>query len=171
MACPTSRSHSSTAAPSISPREIALPEPVYSVHGGANPDFHATSYRYGYQSMVTPASVYELDIAGPLLSAFLKQQEVPGGFDRAHYASERVWVASADTTARRVSRLHRLPSRHSRDGTNPLHVYAYGSYGYPLPVGFNGNRLSLLDRGVVMAFAHIRGGGDTGRSPGTMPGD
>jgi oligopeptidase B len=140
-------------------REIALPEPVYSVHGAANPDFQATSYRYGYQSMVTPASVYDLDIATHD-STLRKQQEVPGGFDRTLYASERVFAGAEDGTQVPVSIVYR---RDRKTTSNPLHVYAYGSYGYSLPVGFNSNRLSLLDRGVVMAFAHIRGGGDMGK--------
>ena len=140
-------------------REIALPEPVYSVHGGTNPDFATTSYRYGYQSLVTPASVYELDIATHA-STLRKQQEVPGGFDRTLYASERVFATAADGTQVPVSIVYR---RDKKTAANPLHVYAYGSYGYSLPVGFNGNRLSLLDRGVVMAYAHIRGGGDMGK--------
>ncbi len=141
------------------PREIELPEPVYSVHGGANPDFATTSYRYGYQSLVTPASVYELDIA-TYESILRKQQEVPGGFDRALYASERVFATAEDGTRVPVSIVYR---RDMKTDSNPLHVYAYGSYGYSLPVGFSGNRLSLLDRGMVMAFAHIRGGGDMGK--------
>ena len=140
-------------------REIALPEPVYTVHGGTNPDFATTSYRYGYQSLVTPASVYELDIAGHT-STLRKQQEVPGGFDRSLYASERVFATAEDGTQVPVSIVYR---RDRKSAANPLHVYAYGSYGYSLPVGFNGNRLSLLDRGVVMAYAHIRGGGDMGK--------
>jgi oligopeptidase B len=140
-------------------REIALPEPVYTVHGGTNPDFSTTSYRYGYQSLVTPASVYELDIATHE-SILRKQQEVPGGFDRTRYASERVFAAAPDGTEVPVSIVYRRDQKTTR---NPLHVYAYGSYGYSLPVGFSGNRLSLLDRGVVMAYAHIRGGGDMGK--------
>jgi oligopeptidase B len=140
-------------------REIALPEPVYSVHGGTNPDFQATSYRYGYQSLVTPASVYDLDIATHE-SILRKQQEVPGGFDRTHYASERVFATAEDGTRVPISIVYRRDKKTTR---NPLHVYSYGSYGYSLPVGFNSNRLSLLDRGIVMAFAHIRGGGDMGK--------
>lgn len=140
-------------------RAIELPEPVYSVHGGANPDFQATSYRYGYQSMVTPASIYDLDIATHE-STLRKQQEVPGGFDRALYTSERVFATAEDGAQVPVSIVYR---RDRKTTNNPLHVYAYGSYGYSLPIGFNSNRLSLLDRGVVMAFAHIRGGGDMGK--------
>ncbi len=141
------------------PREISLPEPVYSVHGGANPDFHTATYRYGYQSLVTPASVYELDIRQHE-SVLRKQQEVPGGFDRSLYASERVFAIAEDGARIPVSIVYR---RDRKTESNPLHVYAYGSYGYSLPVGFSGNRLSLLDRGMVMAYAHIRGGGDMGK--------
>jgi oligopeptidase B len=140
-------------------REIALPEPVYTVHGGTNPEFTTTSYRYGYQSLVTPASVYELDITSHE-SILRKQQEVPGGFDRSLYASERVFAIAEDGTSIPVSIVYRRDTKTTR---NPVHVYAYGSYGYPLPIGFNSNRLSLLDRGVVMAYAHIRGGGDMGK--------
>jgi oligopeptidase B len=140
-------------------REIDLPEPVYSVHGGTNPNFSTTSYRYGYQSFTTPPSVYELDIATHT-SILRKQQEVPGGFDRSLYASERVFAKAEDGTDIPVSIVYR---RDQKTTDNPLHVYAYGSYGYSLPVGFNSNRLSLLDRGVVLAYAHIRGGGDMGK--------
>ena len=94
-------------------------------------------------------------------SKLLKQQEVPGGFDSARYASERVWITAADGVKVPTSIVYRRDSFH-RDGTNPLYVYGYGSYGYPLPVGFSSSRLSLLDRGVVMAYAHIRGGGELG---------
>jgi oligopeptidase B len=94
------------------------------------------------------------------VSTLRKQQEVPGGFDRTLYASERVFATAEDGTGVPVSIVYR---RDQKTDTNPLHVYAYGSYGYALPVSFSGNRLSLLDRGVVMAYAHIRGGGDLGK--------
>jgi oligopeptidase B len=139
---------------------ITFPEPVYSAHGHANREFTTTKYRYTYQSLVTPGSVFEYDtLTGT--STLLKEQEVPGGFDRTLYASERVFARAADGVAVPVSIVYRKDTKVI--GTNPLHVYAYGSYGYSLPVGFNGNRLSLLDRGVVLAYAHIRGGGDLGK--------
>jgi oligopeptidase B len=116
--------------------------------------------RYSYQSLVTPASVYEYDVATGV-STLLKQQEVPGGFDRELYASERVWATASDGVRVPVSLVYRRDS-FKKDGTNPLYVYGYGSYGYALPVGFGTSRLSLLDRGIVMAYAHIRGGGDLG---------
>ncbi len=139
--------------------EIAFPEPTYSASGHINRESSATTYRYSYQSLVTPASVYEYDVATGA-STLLKQQEVPGGFDRSFYASERVMAPAADGTLIPVSLVYRrdLKTR----GQNPLYIYGYGSYGYALPVGFNPSRLSLLDRGVVMAYAHVRGGGELG---------
>ena len=139
--------------------EIAFPEPVYSAYPHVNREFATKCFRYGYQSLVTPSSVYEYDTETGT-STLLKQQEVPGGFDRALYASERVYATAGDGVKVPVSVVYRKDRR--TKGGNPLYVYGYGSYGYSLPIGFNANRLSLLDRGVVMAYAHIRGGGDLG---------
>lgn len=140
--------------------EIAFPEPAYSAHPHINRIFDATTFRYAYQSLVTPSSVYEYDVAAAS-STLLKQLEVPGGFDRTLYASERVHAKAQDGVEVPISLVYRKDKR--KEGWNPLYVYAYGSYGYSLPLGFNSNRLSLLDRGVVMAYAHIRGGGDLGK--------
>ncbi len=139
--------------------EIAFPEPTYSAHPHVNRIFETTTYRYGYQSLVTPNSVYEYDVAqkSPRL---LKQLEIPGGFDRTLYASERVHAIAPDGVQVPISLVYRKDQRTA--GSNPLYVYGYGSYGYSLPIGFSSNRLSLLDRGVVLAYAHIRGGGDLG---------
>ena len=141
-------------------RSIAFPEPTYTAGGHANPEFDAKIYRYSYQSLVSPASVYEYDVATGE-SKLLKRQEVPGGFDPGFYASERVWVTAEDGAKLPVSVVYRRDA-FKKDGTNPLYVYGYGSYGYALPVGFGSTRLSLLDRGVVIAYAHIRGGGEMG---------
>jgi oligopeptidase B len=139
--------------------EIAFPEPAYSAHPHINRVFDAKAFRYAYQSLVTPASVYEYDLpTGD--STLLKQLEIPGGFDRALYASERVHATAADGVEVPVSLVYR---KDKRTQSNPLYVYGYGSYGYSLPIAFSSNRLSLLDRGVVMAYAHIRGGGDLGK--------
>jgi oligopeptidase B len=139
--------------------EIAFPEPAYSAHPHINRIFETTTFRYGYQSLVTPSSVYEYDVASGA-STLLKQLEIPGGFDRTLYASERVHATAPDGVQVPVSLVYRKDKR--EPGRNPLYVYGYGSYGYSLPIGFSSNRLSLLDRGVVMAYAHIRGGGDLG---------
>jgi oligopeptidase B len=139
--------------------EISFPEPAYSAQPHINRIFETPTFRYGYQSLVTPASVYEYDVATGV-STLLKQLEVPGVFDRTLYASERIHATASDGVQVPVSLVYRKDCR--EPGRNPLYVYGYGSYGYSLPLGFSSNRLSLLDRGVVMAYAHIRGGGDLG---------
>ena len=139
--------------------ELRFPEPVYSAFPHINREFTTTNFRYSYQSLVTPSSVYEYDVLSDS-ATLLKQVEVPGGFDRELYASERVHATAADGVKVPISIVYRKDKRGA--GENPLYIYGYGSYGYALPVGFNANRLSLLDRGVVMAYAHIRGGGDLG---------
>jgi oligopeptidase B len=140
--------------------EIAFPEPAYSAHPHINRIFDTSTFRYAYQSLVTPSSVYEYDVHGGE-STLLKQVEIPGGFDRTRYASERIHATAPDGVEVPVSIVYRKDKR--QPGQNPLYVYGYGSYGYSLPLGFNSNRLSLLDRGVVLTYAHIRGGGDLGK--------
>ena len=140
--------------------KISFPEPVYTAQSHVNREFVTGAYRYSYQSLVSPASVYDYTVATGT-SILLKQQEVPGGFDSTRYASERVWIEAEDGVRVPVSLVYRRDS-FQRDGKNPLYIYGYGSYGYPLPIGFSPARLSLLDRGVVIAYAHIRGGGEMG---------
>ena len=139
--------------------EISFPEPAYSAHPHINRIFDTPTFRYAYQSLVTPASVYEYEVATGA-SALLKQLEIPGGFDRTLYASERIHATAPDGVQVPISLVYRKDKR--EPGSNPLYVYGYGSYGYSLPLSFSSNRLSLLDRGIVMAYAHIRGGGDLG---------
>jgi oligopeptidase B len=143
-------------------REIEFPEPVYAAGTNMNPEFVTEKLRYSYTSLVSPASIYEYDVR-LATSQLLKQQEVPGGFDSTRYASERVWVEAADGVRIPASIVYRRDSFGS-NSTKPLYIYGYGSYGYPLPIGFSSSRLSLLDRGVVIAYAHIRGGGEMGDS-------
>ena len=142
------------------PREISFPEPTYTATPGTNREFDVKSYRYGYTSLVTPGSVFQYELATSE-STLLKQLEVPGGFDRSLYASERIVATASDGVRVPISLVYRRDS--FERGRNPVYVYAYGSYGYSLPIGFNSNRLSLLDRGVVLAYAHIRGGGEMGK--------
>jgi oligopeptidase B len=148
----------------IQSNEIRFPEPVYSAFPHINREFDTNKFRYAYQSLVTPSSVYEYELSIGA-STLLKQVEVPGGFDRALYGSERVFATASDGVRVPVSLVYRRDMKIDKReaGGNPLYVYGYGSYGYSLPIGFNANRLSLLDRGVVMAYAHIRGGGDLGK--------
>jgi oligopeptidase B len=140
--------------------EITFPEPAYDAHPHVNRMFETATYRYAYQSLITPGSVYEFEVATGA-SKLLKQVEIPGGFDPTLYASERIRATAGDGVQVPVSVVYRKDTR--AGGRSPLYVYGYGSYGYSLPIGFNSNRLSLLDRGVVMAYAHIRGGGDLGK--------
>ncbi len=158
---PRLRIHDLKAAASNSAvREISFPEPTYTATPGINREFDTTAYRYGYTSLVTPSSTFEYDTASGE-SVLLKQVEIPGGFDRSLYASERVFATASDGMQIPISIVYRRDR--FRRGENPLYLYAYGSYGYSLPIGFSGNRLSLLDRGLVLAYAHIRGGGEMGK--------
>ncbi len=140
--------------------QIAFPEPTYSAHPHVNREFVTDTFRYGYTSLVSPTSVYEYNVLTNQ-STLLKELEVPGGFDRSLYRSERLFATAPDGAKIPVSLVYRKDKK--EEGTNPLYIYGYGSYGYALPVGFNSNRLSLLDRGFVLAYAHIRGGGDMGK--------
>ncbi|MDB6032635.1 MAG: protease, partial [Verrucomicrobiales bacterium] len=141
-------------------QQIPFPEAVYDAQPGINEEFATGKFRYSYQSLVTPSSVFDYDIAKGE-SKLLKQQEVPGGYDPARYQSERVLAPAPDGTRVPVSLVYRKGL--VRDGRAPLLLEAYGSYGYPYSVSFSSARLSLLDRGVVCAYAHIRGGGDFGK--------
>jgi len=141
--------------------EIEFPDPTYTAATQSNAEFKTTKFRYSYQSLTTPGSVYDYDVATHN-STLLKRVEIPGGFDASLYKSERVFATADDGTKIPISVVYRKDKKHA-DGSNPLYVYAYGSYGYSLPIGFSGNRLSLLDRGVVLAYAHIRGGGELGQ--------
>ncbi|MBV8113817.1 MAG: S9 family peptidase [Silvibacterium sp.] len=141
-------------------REISFPEPVYTAHPHINRVFDTTRFRYSYESLVAPSSVYEYDVITEE-STLLKELEIPGGFDRTRYASERLFAKAPDGVEIPVSLVYRKDLRKS--GANPLYIYGYGAYGYPLPVSFGSSRLSLLDRGFVVAYAHVRGGGDLGK--------
>jgi oligopeptidase B len=140
--------------------DIEFPEPTYSAFPAGNPEFASTHFRYRYQSLVTPASTFDYDVAART-SQLRKEQPVLGGYDRAQYVSERLFATATDGVKVPISIVYRKGLK--RDGQAPLYLYAYGSYGFPLPVSFSSNRLSLLDRGVTFALAHIRGGGDLGK--------
>jgi oligopeptidase B len=140
--------------------DIRFPDPAYEADGDVNRDFAAATYRYAYQSLVRPPSVFEYDVRTGA-SVLLKEHEVPGGFDASRYASERLWFKAKDGTEVPVSLVYRR-DRFKKDGSSPLYVYGYGSYGYALPLGFGASRLAMLDRGLVMAYTHIRGGGELG---------
>ncbi len=139
---------------------IQFPEPAFNAALGANPEFSADQVRYEYESFVTPKSVFDFDL-GKRESLLRKEQPVLGGYDRTKYVSERVDVTAADGARVPVSLVYRRDT--PRDGSAPLLLYGYGSYGLSMPIRFNSNRLSLLDRGVIFAIAHIRGGGELGK--------
>jgi oligopeptidase B len=138
---------------------VEFPEPVYSAGLSANREFNTTVLRYSYQSLVTPGSVFDYDM-NTRKATLMKQTEVPGGFDRANYKSERVFATAADGTQIPMSVVYRRNVK--RDGSAPMLLYGYGSYGISIPPSFSAARLALLDRGVVYVIAHIRGGGELG---------
>jgi len=140
---------------------LAFPEPTYSAFPGANPEFDTRTYRYTYQSLVTPNSVFDYDLE-KRESKLLKQTEVLGGYDKEQYRSERLYAKAHDGVQVPISLVYKKGLK--RDGASPMHLYAYGSYGFALPITFSSNRLSLLDRGFVFAIAHVRGGGDMGKT-------
>jgi oligopeptidase B len=141
--------------------KLAFPEPAYMAALSSNPEWDSTTLRYSYQSLVTPMSVFDYDMRSRS-GALLKQTEVLGGYDKAKYASERISARARDGTSIPVSLVYRQGLK--RDGSAPMHLSGYGAYGYPIDATFNSNRVSLLDRGVVVAIAHVRGGGEMGKT-------
>ena len=139
-------------------QEIKFPEPVYSVFADANHEFNTNIFRYRYQSLVTPSSIFDYDMDSHR-STLLKQTEVPN-YDQSRYTSERIYATASDGTRIPMSIVYKKGLR--RDGKNPTLLYGYGSYGASSWPSFNSNRLSLLDRGMIYAIAHIRGGGEIG---------
>ena len=138
---------------------LDFPEPTYAIFDGNNPEFNSRKWRFIYTSMITPSSVFDYDMATGERE-LKKETEVLGGYDRTQYASERLMATAADGAQIPISLVYK---RGITDRPNPLWLTAYGSYGFPYPATFSSSRLSLLDRGIVFAIAHIRGGGDMGR--------
>lgn len=139
---------------------VTFDEPAYVVRIGDNPEFDTTRLRFGYSSLTTPMSIYEYDM-GSRERVLLKRTEVGGGYDPAGYQTERIYATARDGKRVPVSILYRKGFK--RDGTAPLLLYAYGSYGASMDPGFNSSVISLVDRGFAYAIAHIRGGQDLGR--------
>ncbi|MGF1478270.1 MAG: S9 family peptidase [Cyanophyceae cyanobacterium] len=139
---------------------LEFPEPTYAVFEGNNPEFNSTIWRFTYTSMITPASVFDYNMETGHRE-LKKETEVLGGYDRTQYASEWLMATASDGAQVPISLVYRKGIE--KDGSNPLWLTGYGSYGFPYPATFSSTRLSLLDRGVVFAIAHIRGGGDIGR--------
>jgi oligopeptidase B len=142
------------------PKRIAFPEASYVAGLGDNPEWSVTKLRLGYESMVTPGTVYDYDLATGALET-LKVQEIPSGYDPSKYRTERIKIAARDGTEVPVSIVY--PKDFPRDGSGKLYLYSYGAYGIAIPPGFSTSRMSFLDRGMAFAIAHIRGGDDLGQ--------
>ncbi len=140
-------------------QRIKFPEPVYAAGLSINREFNTNVVRYSYNSLVTPNSTFDYDM-NTGKSTLLKQTEVPGGFDRTNYKAERVFATASDGTKIPMSMVYRNGTK--LDGSAPLLLYGYGSYGASIPPTFSSSRLSMLDRGVIFVIAHIRGGGELG---------
>jgi len=140
--------------------EVEFPEPVYVAYAGPNAEFNTTTFRFSYESFITPNSVFDYDVA-TRKRELRKQQPVLGGYDPKLYKSERVYGAASDGVKVPVSIVYKKDLK--RDGQRPMLLEGYGSYGIPNDVEFSSSRLSLLDRGVIVGVAHIRGGGELGK--------
>ncbi|MFP6814444.1 MAG: prolyl oligopeptidase family serine peptidase, partial [Pseudomonadales bacterium] len=138
---------------------ITFPDAAYSASLGSNAEYESHTLRLHYQSMVTPRTVYDYDIAARTLVT-RKVQDIPTGYDRCRYATERMMAHSRDGVDVPISVVY--PENMPRDGSAPLYLYSYGAYGHATNPGFSTTRLSLLDRGFAFALAHIRGGDELG---------
>ena len=142
------------------PKRIKFPEASYTASLDENPEYAVKTLRLAYESMVTPDTVLDYDVASGAMTT-LKVQEIPSGYDASQYETERMDITARDGTKVPVSVVYRKGFK--KDGNGPLYLYAYGAYGYAMPPGFSVLRLSLLDRGFAFAIAHIRGGDDLGQ--------
>ncbi|HEX8629073.1 MAG TPA: S9 family peptidase [Catenuloplanes sp.] len=145
--------------------DIDFPEPIYSVGLDANPEYDTTGVRIRYTSLITPDSVYDYDLTTRAMVLRKRKPVLPGpdgrAYDSADFEQHREWAVADDGTRVPISLVARKGTR--RDGSAPLVLYGYGSYEASMDPWFSIPRLSLLDRGVVFAVAHIRGGGEMGR--------
>jgi oligopeptidase B len=140
---------------------IDWPEPVFTAFATPTPEFDTPTLRLSYTSLVTPQSVFDYDMK-TRKRTLLKKEEVQGEYDPAHYTSERIWATAKDGTKVPISLVYKKGTK--LDGTAALWLSGYGSYGASRPVSFSATNLPILDRGVILATAHIRGGGDMGKT-------
>jgi oligopeptidase B len=138
---------------------IPTPEEVYTMGLDRNPEYDTPAIRYNYSSMITPNSTYEYNFK-TRQSELLKQQEIPSGYDKSQYETKRLWAVARDGVKVPISIVWKKGTK--LDGSAPMLLYAYGSYGFSMPPNFAFTRLSLLDRGMIYAIAHIRGGSELG---------
>jgi len=141
-------------------RRIEFPEPAYDTGNYENREYDTNKFRYVYESFVTPHSIFEYDMEKGS-SILLKEHEVPGGYDRTRYQVERISATAADGVKVPISVIHLKGAK--LDGTGPLYLYGYGAYGASMDIDFDSSIFSMVDRGVVYAIAHIRGGGEMGK--------
>ncbi|MBB2944984.1 oligopeptidase B [Actinoplanes lutulentus] len=141
--------------------DMPFPEPIYSVGLAGNPEYETSSVRISYTSLVTPESVFDVDLVSRAMT-LRKQKPVLGGYDPADYEQFREWATAPDGTRIPISIVARKGT--VKNGDNPAVIYGYGSYEHSIDPYFSIARLSLLDRGVVFAIAHVRGGGELGRN-------
>ena len=139
---------------------VHFPEPAYNVYLEANPEFKTDRLRFKYSSLITPNSVIDYRIATGEWE-LKKEDEIPSGYDKTQYVSERIHATASDGTQVPISIVYKKGLQ--KDGSNPALLYGYGSYGATIDATFSSNRFSLLDRGFVFAIGHIRGGSDMGR--------
>ena len=142
-------------------QRIQFPEAAYAVFPSNNPEFDSQMLRYSYQSHITPPSVFDYDFQ-TRKTTLLKQTEVLGGYDPTQYITERTYATASDGARVPIALVYRKGVK--KDGSAPMMLYAYGSYGFPSPITFSSTRLSLLDRGMIWAVAGIRGGGEMGKA-------
>ena len=140
---------------------LEFPESVYTVGLGANEEFATRTLRLGYESMVTPETVFDYDLDTDELRT-RKVQEIPSGYDASDYVTQRAMAPARDGVRVPVSIVYRKDT--PMDGSAPLYLYGYGAYGSAMSPAFSTTRLSLLDRGFVYAIAHVRGGDELGYS-------
>jgi oligopeptidase B len=140
---------------------IPFPEPAYAAYAYINRVYDTTDLRYGYQSPITPASIFSYNMETGA-STLVKQKEVPGGYNREKYQVEQIYAVASDGVKIPMSVLHMKGAK--LDGTDPIYLYGYGSYGISIDMFFNPNIFSIVDRGGVYAVAHIRGGGEMGKA-------
>lgn len=135
-------------------------EPAYAAFPELNPEYNTSIFRYNYTSLTTPESEFDYDM-NYKTRTLLKQQEVVGGYNKEDYVTERLWAPSIDGKQIPISIVYKKGFK--RDGSAPLLLYGYGSYGNSSDPHFSSSRLSLIDRGFAYAIAHIRGGQELGR--------
>ncbi|MDQ4420420.1 S9 family peptidase [Sphingobium sp. DEHP117] len=141
-------------------KRLPFPEASYTASLDDNPEYDVEKIRIGYESMVTPDTIYDYHLRTEEWE-LLKVQQIPSGYEAEKYGTQRLMIPARDGTMVPVSIVY--PKGFPTDGSGRLHLYGYGAYGLAMEPGFSTARLSLLDRGFAYAIAHIRGGDDLGQ--------